>query len=214
MELSGKQAIEAIAETRHHENDQRQQIMPVYEMDHDEGNENHPQQSELVGSREDLRELHAGSSEASELCRLLASTLEGVRAWDGSSPVLEKNRCEREGRLPSGRSSSTRSRRCMGKKTTAGVNGSPSRTITARSSKEASSAPLRLRPSGARARIIPQNFSRGLLRVAITSAPGTNSSRAPDKAVPLLETRFCARFSTVRLSPGDARIANQSTPYE
>ena len=65
----------------------------------------------------------------------------------GCSPVLAKKRWESDGRLPSGRSSSTRSMRCMGKKTTAGVKGSPSRTITARSSNKASSAPLRLRPS-------------------------------------------------------------------
>ena len=67
--------------------------------------------------------------------------------------------------------------RCIGKNTTAGVKGSPSFTITVRSSKEASSAPLRLRPSGARARIIPQNFSRGLHKVTITTAPGKNGSR-------------------------------------
>lgn len=69
-----------------------------------------------------------------------------------------------------------RSIRCIGKKTTAEVKGSPSRTITVRSSNEASSTPLMLSPAGARARIIPQNFSRGLESVAITSAPGENGS--------------------------------------
>jgi len=34
------------------------------------------------------------------------------------------------------------------------------------------STPRRLRPSLARWRIAPQNFSRGLVSVAITSAPG------------------------------------------
>jgi hypothetical protein len=62
----------------------------------------------------------------------------------------------------------------MGKNTTAGVKGSPSLTITAKSSNDANSAPLKLSPSAASARIIPQNFSRGLDKVAITMAPGTN----------------------------------------
>src|SRR5579864_2447817 len=94
--------------------------------------------------------------------------------------------------------------RCIGKKTTAGVNGSPSLTITARSSKEASSAPLRLKPSGRSARIMPQNFSRGLHRVAITNAPGTNGSRDLAAADGSLD-KF---FSTLRLSLGEERIAN------
>src|SRR5258708_22521394 len=90
--------------------------------------------------------------------------------------------------------------RCMGKKTTAGVKGSPLFTIKIRSSNEASSAPLRLRPSEARARIIPQNFSRGLHRVTKTSAPGRKGSR-------VLEVGPGKFFSTPRLSPGEARNA-------
>src|SRR5579859_4722 len=147
-------------------------------MNDDERHEDHPQEGELVGGGEDLRELHARSLKSCEAdCEpsgALPESRPGVSATEGSSPVLARKRWEREGRLPSGRSSSTRSMRCMGKKTTAGVNGSPSRTMTVRSSNDASSAPLKLSPSGARARIIPQNFSRGLESVAITTAPDTN----------------------------------------
>ena len=107
----------------------------------------------------------------------MAVALRKARAAAGSRPVLLRKRCERDGNVPSGRSSSTRSMRCMGKKTTAGVKGSPSRTITVRSSKEASSTPLKLRPSGDSARIIPQNFSRGFESVAITRAPAANGPR-------------------------------------
>src|ERR1700739_4313372 len=97
--------------------------------------------------------------------------------------------------------------RCMGENMTAGGKGSPSRTITVRSSNEANSAPLKLSPSAARARIIPQNFSRGLHNVAITTAPGENGSFR------------CARltgapgelFGMPRLSPGQARIANRAS---
>src|SRR5580700_6185934 len=160
-------------------------------MNHNERNENHPQKSELVGSGEDLRKLHALSLAGCGVASL--GSPRGARAPDGSSPVLARKRWERDGRLPSGRSSSTRSMRCIGKKTTAGVKGSPSLTIKVRSSKEANSAPLRLRPSGARARIIPQNFSRGLLRVAITSAPVVNGSP---------RTGVDAFFSMARLSLG------------
>src|SRR5208283_362907 len=164
MKRTGQQSVQPIAETGNHEHDQRPEITAFHQVNDDEGNKDHSQQSELVGRRKDLGEPHAGSLGARE----------GASAPSGCSPVLAKKRCESDGRFPSGKSSSTRSMRCMGKKTTAGVKGSPSFTITVRSSKEASSAPLRLRPSGARARIIPQNFSRGLHKVTMTSAPGRN----------------------------------------
>src|SRR5947209_6892653 len=95
----------------------------------------------------------------------------------------------------------------MGKKTTAGVNGSPSRTITVRSSNEASSAPVKLRPSGASARIIPQNFSLGLERVAITKAPGPNIwvGCAESPVAPLLDFLGMRRFSLA-----EACIANRT----
>src|SRR4051812_13349500 len=143
-------------------------------MDHDEGNEDHPQQRELIGCGKDLGEFHAGSLGA---CNEDALRPAGGSAAMGSRPVFARKRCESDGKLPSGGSRSTRSIRCMGKNTIAGVKGSPSRTMTVRSSKEASSAPLRLSPSGASARIIPQNFSRGLLKVTMTSAPEMNTSR-------------------------------------
>src|ERR1700722_9248798 len=180
MQGSGQQAIESVAESGDHEDGQRPQISPLDQMDHDEGNKNHAQQRELVGRREELREPHARSFAVCEGERPSASEAAswsgrrgfGASATEGSSPVFATKRCDREGRLPSGESSSTRSMRCMGKKTTAGVKGSPFFTSNVRSSKEASSAPLRLRPSPSRERIIPQNFSRGLLRVTMTTAPG------------------------------------------
>ena len=95
----------------------------------------------------------------------------------GSDPVLAEKRCASEGRFPSGRSSSTRSIRCMGKKTIAGLNDSPFFTITTRSSKEANSMPLRLSPSGDSERIMPQNLSRGLPSVTTTRHPGKKGSR-------------------------------------
>jgi len=136
------------------------------------------------------------------------ASLQGASAADGSSPVLAKKRWESEDRLPSGRSSTTRSIRCMGKKTTAGVNGSPSLAIAAISSNEASSTPLSRRPSGASARIIPQNFSRGLPRLTITSVPGINGSCVlAGAAGPRLDNFL----STQGLSPGEARIATPAT---
>ena len=101
----------------------------------------------------------------------------------GSEPVLAEKRCASEGRFPSGRSSSTRSIRCMGKKTIAGLNDSPSFTITTRSSKEANSMPLRLSPSGDSERIMPQNLSRGLPSVTTTRHPGKKGSRGALKEV-------------------------------
>ena len=64
MERAGQQAVESVAEARDHEDDQRPEVVSIHQMDHDERDENHPQQGELVGSSEDLRELHARSFEA------------------------------------------------------------------------------------------------------------------------------------------------------
>ena len=63
MKAAGEQAIEAIAETSHHKQNKRPEIVSVHKVDDDEGDEDHPEQSELVGSSEDLRQLHAGSLE-------------------------------------------------------------------------------------------------------------------------------------------------------
>src|ERR1700689_4314288 len=216
MEFAGEQAVQAVAEAGDDEHYERPEIAALHQVNHDERNENHPQKSELVGSGEYLGKLHARSSEACDpergtslafSCNFSCGNVRGASAVDGSSLVLAKKRWESEGRLPSGRSSSTRSMRCMGKNTTAGVKGSPSRTMTVRSSNDASSAPLRLRPLGERARIIPQNFSRGLHRVAMTRAPGWNGSRIAAGAGPLPGEWF----STLRLSPGEGRIANPLT---
>src|ERR1700727_2568955 len=176
MKRASQQTVEAIAKAGNDEVNQSPQITAIDKVNHDERNQNHPQQRQLIRSRKNLREPHTGSfvdcGWETSWGSLPAVFGVGARAMEGSSPVFVRNRWERGGSPPSGRSSSTRSIRCMGKKTTAGVNGSPSLTITVRSSNDASAAPLKLRPSGASARIIPQNFSRGLLRVAITRAPG------------------------------------------
>src|SRR5438270_3508752 len=135
MKPAGEQAIEAVTESGDHKNHQRPTIMSIHQMDDNKRHKNHSQQGELVGRGKNLRELHARSLELSVCCAPIPRTAEGSRR------VFDWKRCESDGRLPSGRSSSTRSMRCMGKNTTAGVNGSPSRTITVRSSKDASSAP-------------------------------------------------------------------------
>src|SRR5271165_2951206 len=49
VQFSGEQAVEAIAKPGDHENDQRPEIAAFHQMNHDERNENHPQQGELVG---------------------------------------------------------------------------------------------------------------------------------------------------------------------
>src|SRR5271165_2752827 len=209
MQRAGQQSVQSIAETGNHEHDQSPEVTPFHQVNDDERNKDHAQQGELVGGRENLGEPHARSLGAHDAVPGNSwDALDRASAADGSSPVLARKRCESEGRFPSGRSSSTRSMRCMGKKTTAGVNGSPSFTITARSSNEASSAPLKLRPSGASPCTIPQNFSRGVLRVTITIAPGVKGPCA--LACPPLPV-LVGFFSTQRLSPGGARIATPRT---
>src|SRR3954464_2528048 len=178
MESASQQAIQAVAESGNHEDYECPKIVPVNQVNHNERNEDHPQQRELVGGSQNLGKLHARSLEACDGDPELLPW--GVSAAEGSRFVLAKKRCESEGRLPSGKSSSTRSMRCIGKKTTAGVNGSPSLPMTVRSSNDASSAPLKLSPSVASARIMPQNFSLGFDKVAMTIAPGTKTS--PDRA--------------------------------
>ena len=107
----------------------------------------------------------------------------------GSNPVLPVKRCESDGIFPSGRSSSMRSTRCMGKNTTPSENGSPSFTIATRSSKDANSMPRKLSPSALSERIAPQNFSRGLASVVTTMVPGWNG--LPDSALSMKELSPC-----------------------
>src|SRR5208282_3374104 len=129
---------------------QRPEIASIDQFDHDERHKRHAQKRQLIGSSKDLGELHTGPllERAADFVAAAREPLDGVdgrfRIAAGSRPVLASKRCDSDGRLPSGRSSSMRSMRCMGKKTTAGVNGSLSFTITAKSSKDASSIPLRL----------------------------------------------------------------------
>jgi len=63
MKPASEQAIEAIAEASDDKENKSPEIVSVHKIDHDEGDEDHPHQSELIGSGEDLRELHAGSLE-------------------------------------------------------------------------------------------------------------------------------------------------------
>ena len=170
--------------------------MALDQVDHDEGNENHAQQRELVGSGQDLGKFHevrpalwASTFIAPRAFFISTSCLiEGGRnqfaAW---RPVVAKRRSDNDGTPPLRRSSSMRSTRCMGKKTTAGVQDSPSRTIAARSSRDARSTPQRLKPAGAVARTMPQNFALGLPRLTTARVPGANGSRS--RAV----TSFVAR---------------------
>ena len=72
-----------------------------------------------------------------------------------------------------------RSTRCIGKNTTPSENGSPSFTSATRSSKDASSIPRKLNPSALKARIDPQNFSRGLANVTTTIVPGWKGFSVP-----------------------------------
>ena len=80
-------------------------------------------------------------------------------------------RWESEGDVPSGRSSSMRSMRCMGKKTTAGDDGlavfDHGKQVVERGEFDSAQA----QAFGGRARTAPQNFSRGLESVRITRAP-------------------------------------------
>src|SRR5208337_2169012 len=170
MQGAGQEAIEAVAQSG--ENEQRQRPFEVVldQIDDDERQENHAQQRELVGRGQDLPEVHRSFSPPA--CPRALSRNSLTRSGAGSWPVFWAKRWASERMFPSGRSSSIRSTRCMGKKTTPEVKGSPLLTCEARSSKDATSTPRRLRPSPARWRIAPQNFSRGFANVAITSAPG------------------------------------------
>ena len=61
MQLAGQQSIQPVAESGNHEEQKRPEITALHQFDHDKRNKNHPQQRELVGRGEDLRQLHAGS---------------------------------------------------------------------------------------------------------------------------------------------------------
>src|SRR2546430_15005418 len=136
--------------------------MTAHKIDNNERQKHHAQERELVRSSEQLGELHCWSS----VIRWRENT------ETGSRPVLAAKRWESEGILPSGRSSSIRSIRCVGKKTTPGETCSPSFTIETRSSNEASSIPHRDTPSGLSESNTPQNFSRGLPSVSTTIVRG------------------------------------------
>src|SRR6267143_5631666 len=172
----GEEAVEAVAHSGENEQRQRPFEIVLDHIDDDERQENHPQQRELVGRGQDLAKVHRCFSPTALPAALPRNSLTRIGA--GSCPVFSAKRWASERRFPSGRSSSMRSMRCMGKKTTPEVKGSPFLTCEARSSNDATSTPRRLRPSPARWRIAPQNFSRGLVNVAITSAPGRNGLTA------------------------------------
>src|SRR5580698_10880430 len=115
MKGAGQQAIQSVTEAGRHKNHQRPKIVPLHKMDHDEGNKNHPQQGELVGRGEQLRKLQRRPPWLEEFGRprLVLEIVCSAGASDAAacSPVLARNRCEREGSVPTGKSSSTRSMR-------------------------------------------------------------------------------------------------------
>src|SRR5581483_8148943 len=77
-----QQAIQPIAETRNYEQDQRPLVVPVELIDHDERQKHHPQQRELVWSRQELGKFQERSSREEGLSALRVKTV------TGSSPVL------------------------------------------------------------------------------------------------------------------------------
>src|ERR1700733_13540869 len=178
VKRSGQQSIQTVAEAGDDENNQRPQISALDQMDHDEGNENHAQQRELVWRREDLGILHGVCPIARKriprtfLIGGASITVDGKNHIEARRPVVANRRSASDGTRPQRKSSSMRSTRCMGKKTIAGVQGSPSFTMAARSSKDARSTPHKLKPVGAEARTIPRNFAFGLPRLTTASVPG------------------------------------------
>src|SRR5213593_2134057 len=105
--------------------------------------------------------------------------------------------CHQGDQLPCARSG-------VGKNTMLGEKASPSFTMETKSSKEASSIPHRLSPSGFNARTAPQNFSRGLPRVATTIVPGSKGSRV----IP----RSCAGSCTFGILSGGRQFFNFGEP--
>src|ERR1700747_3348644 len=160
MQCARQEAVEAVAHSGENEQRERPFEIVLDHIDDDERQDNHPQQRELVGGGQDLPEVHRCLSPPALAPTLPRSSL--TRSDAGSCPVFCAKRWASERMFPSGRSSSIRSTRCMGKKTTPEVKGSPFLICEARLSKEAISTPRRLRPSLDRWRIAPQNFSRGL----------------------------------------------------
>lgn len=97
MEGAGEQPVKAVAEAGNHENYESPKIVPVNQVDHDERDEDHPQQGELVWGGQNLREFHARSldvrdPDASECALLPESFRVGTRTADGSRPVLARKR--------------------------------------------------------------------------------------------------------------------------
>src|SRR5271156_4920114 len=185
MQGAGEEAVEAIAESGENEERQRPFEIVLDQIDDDEWQEDHPQQGELVGRGEDLPQVHRSFSPPDSSRK--RSPRESRPVWPrnsltrsgaGSCPVFSAKRWASERMFPSGRSSSIRSTRCIGKNTTPEVKGSPFLICEARLSKDETSTPRRLSPSAERWRIAPQNFSRGLPNIAITSTPGRNGLTA------------------------------------
>src|SRR5208283_156237 len=189
MQRARQQAIESVAQPSQDEQRECPLEIVLDQIDDDEGQKYHPQQGELIGRGEDLAQVHRDSPPA-------GSASESFTSWSGpsaacsssafpvavgrnsltsmgagSSPVFCAKRWASDGSVPSGRSSSRRSMRCMGKNIAPAAKGSPSRIWAMKVSKEERSTPRMLRPTGDSCRIAPQNFSRGFARMAMTMAP-------------------------------------------
>jgi hypothetical protein len=131
-------------------------------------------------------------------------------------PVRERNRWDKEGILPDGESSSTRSTRCIGIKRDAAASGSPLINMFVASSKDASSIPHKLSPAGSSANTLPQNFSRGLLSVTSTTAPDWNGPAVRLGVKLLVSATFFEGLPTLflftlGLSPARPAIATAGT---
>src|SRR5205085_11838871 len=56
MEASGEQTVESVAQAGNDKQDQRSSVVMVEQFDHNEGQEGHARQGQLVGRGEDLRD--------------------------------------------------------------------------------------------------------------------------------------------------------------
>src|SRR4029077_8894529 len=124
---AGEESVEAVAHSGENEQRQRPFEIVLDHIDDDEREEDHAQQCELVGRGQDLPEGHRYFSPTALPVALAAALPRNslTKIGAGSCPVVSARRWASERRFPSGRSSTIRSMRCMGKKTTPEVKGSP-----------------------------------------------------------------------------------------
>ena len=95
MKGASEHAIQSVAEARDYKDDQSPEIASLDQMNHDERDENHPQQSELVGCCKDVGELQAGLSPVCDSepgsVRPLANRSMLLRPSAGSAAIIPQN---------------------------------------------------------------------------------------------------------------------------